>query len=172
MDGLESSGAKNKLVNIVVIIIACVVAAYIYQGQMKSIKVAQEKKATEEKKNVVLQKIDALQLEVGAVKKMLVKQETSVIMGTVSSFAQEAGVRILSFRPGSEQRQQDYVKTGYYIELTAPDYHALSRFINKLESNRDIFIMQSITMRPALNSSGRKESLTVTVIFDTVSAIN
>ncbi len=123
----------------------------------------------EKSKNEVLVKIQNLQGGLEEYKNLLVKQDTSMIMSTVSNLAQRSNLQIVSFRPAPDQKLQDYVRSPFYLEANAPNYDSIGRFVSEIENLREIYIIENLGVRP--NTQPEQQGyLTVTMTFVTISA--
>lgn len=138
---------KNKLLNLAVIIVAFIIASNIYKQQTKEMESLKSKNNMETKKNTVIENISKLEKSIGAYKNLLVKKDASSFINTVSNIAKESGVKITSVKPLPERRYPDYIKSPFSLELSAPNYHILGRFISKIENYQDVYIVESIEIR-------------------------
>ena len=51
------------------------------------------------------------------------------------------------------------------LTVKAPDYHALAKFINKLENSKEVYVVDAIDISPLDSDSGLKVNLTVSSII-------
>ncbi|MGE5197716.1 MAG: hypothetical protein ACM3IL_04355, partial [Deltaproteobacteria bacterium] len=80
-----------------------------------------------------------------------------------------AGVKILSLRPLPEEGFPLYVKYTYDLTLEANSYHAMGKFISKIESSPFIFKVEYISMQPQANiQKGKLELITANLKISTV----
>ncbi|TRZ48987.1 hypothetical protein D4Q80_02845 [bacterium] len=139
---------KNTFLNIAVSIIFLIIANGIYKSQnLTAVKLGKDREV-EIKKNAALAAISALEKKVGLYKNFLNKKDLSSIINNISNIANESQIKIISIRPQNEKDQGDYIKYPFSLSITAKDYHQLGLFIAKLESSPDIYIVESIAVRP------------------------
>lgn len=138
---------KDNIPNLVIIIIAIIISTNTYKKQLKEIQLLREKKEIEIKKNIILEDINLLEKKINFYKSLFVRKDASIIMSTINDIAKEAGIKIISFRPLQEQRFEDYVKIPFDLMIIAPNYHALGKFISKVESYNDIYIVDLVSLK-------------------------
>lgn len=139
---------KNTFLNIGVIIIFLVITNGIYKNQNLTAKKLEKDREAEIKKNAALTAISTLEKKIGLYRNFLNKKDLSSIINNISNIAKESQIKIISIRPQNEKDQGDYIKYPFSLSITAKDYHQLGQFIAKLESSSDIYIIESIAVRP------------------------
>lgn len=159
---------KNKLLNLAVIIIAFMIASNIYRQQTREIESLKSKSNTETKKNTVIENISNLEKSIGTYKNLLAKKDAGSVINTVSNIAKESGVKIVSVKPSAEQRQADYIKFPLNLVLSVPNYHTLGRFISKIESYQDVYVVESIEIR----FQEQAKELAVSLIISSIAFTN
>jgi len=165
----SESRNKNILANILILLVALFIAFnFIYKKQEKQLADLKAQKELEAKKNAVLENIVKLTEKVDAYKKLFPKKDASVAINTISDIARQQGLKIISIRPpSSEQQTPDYTKSSFDVSLGASSYHALGKFIARLESYQDVFIVDSIS----LSSQEPKKELNVNLKVSTIAAV-
>jgi len=129
---------QNKGLNIAIVILAILISNSVYQQQQAKIKLLEERKVEELQKNEALKSIGQSEVEIAAYKKALPESDSSILINVISTTAKESGVKIDSIRPMlEEERTLDYTKYPFDVVVSADDYHALGRFMSKIESYRD-----------------------------------
>lgn len=165
MELIEFAGKNiKKLLNIGIIILALIIASNIYKQQGRQIETLKSKNDLEEKKNTVIESIGKKEKTISAYKNLLVKRDASSVINTVGNIAKGSEVKIMSIKPGQEQRLADYVKMPFDLTVTAPDYHAIGNFISRLESYQDVYIVEAIGIRADAQSKGLTVNLTVSSV--------
>jgi Tfp pilus assembly protein PilO len=145
---------KNKALNIVIIIIALNVAGNIYKKQALRVGVLEAQKESEIKKNTALEEISGLEKKINSYKQLFKEKESDLIFGDINNIANACSVKIVSIKPGQEQKFTDYLKVYFDLVINATNYHSLAKFINILENSPDIYIVDSLDTRVI---SGKKE---------------
>ena len=165
--GNQSIFEKLKIPNIIITIIIIIIAVMIYNRQLESIAALKKKVVVEEDKNKILKDLADLKKRVDAYLNLLARKEVRVFMNSVQTFAKDSGVTINSIKPKSEQLKTGYIVLPFDLEATAPNYHALAKFINKIENSRDVFFVDSSNIASAGKEDNLKVNLTVSsIIFE------
>lgn len=138
---------KNKALNLVIILFALNIAGNIHKKQALRIESLKMEKESEVKKNVALEEISGLEKKINAYKKLFKEKESDSIFSDINNIANACSVKIISIKPGQEQKFADYLKVSFNLTITVPDYHALAKFINTLENNPDIYMVDSLDTR-------------------------
>ncbi len=160
MDLIELSNKyKNKILNIAIIILALIISSNIYKKQAKEIESLKGKTNVEIKKNNMLKSISQLEKRINTYRNLFAKKDVSENINTISNIAKESGIKIVSIKPIPEQRQiyPEYIKFPFNLVLNTSKYHALGKFISKVEGYRDVYVIDSLEMR----FEPTKEELTV-----------
>jgi len=138
---------KNIFINIAIILIALPIAINIHKFQLKNIKLLEEEKGIEIKKNEVLENIGQLEKIISSYKDYLNKKDISLVMNNLSNTAKGAGVNIISFRPHTPEDYPMYIKYSFDLVIGVDSYHALGKFISDLESSPDVYFVDKLTIR-------------------------
>ncbi|MDP2905256.1 MAG: type 4a pilus biogenesis protein PilO [Candidatus Omnitrophota bacterium] len=140
---------KNAIINILVIVAALFISYKIYEGQQNSIEVINNKKGVELQKNTIIAEISRSDKKFTGYKQYLDKKDASSVIGTIGTLAADSAVEINSIRPGSEENLPVYMKYPVSVGLRVRDYHTLGKFIAKIESHPDVYIVKSLSIKPA-----------------------
>jgi hypothetical protein len=159
---------KNKIVNIAVLILALLISNNVYKKLSHDSEAIRKKKDTEAKKNEVLVEINIMERKIDSFGKLLTRKDASTAMNAVGNIAKETGIKIVSIKPEPEQKFPDYTKLLFTLIINADGYHSLGKFISRLESSEDVYVIDSIDMR---FESGQK-SLVVNLKLSTISVAN
>jgi len=143
---------KNNIINIGVIIIFAIVAFNIYKNQSMEIVSVNENKESEEKKNTVLEEISRLERKMDDIKKFINNKDVLLTINTLSDIAKEASVRIASFKPLPEQDFPNYKRYPFELTLESGSFHNLGKFINSLESNNNIYIVDNADIKSSFGT--------------------
>jgi len=168
---------KNKVFKYAIILFSLIVANNVYKKQVSDVEKLKSKNQMEAKKIGVLDEISGLERELGSYKNLLAKKDTGTIINTINNIAKESGLKIVSIRPAQEQRYQGYIKFPFYLMLSTSDYHALGRFISRIESHQDVYIVEAVDIKYSTPQGQAKESvaqreLIVDVAVSNVAFIN
>lgn len=159
---------KNKILNIVLIISTLIIAPNIYVSKAKNIESLNAKKDTELKKNEVLDRISYSEKRIKYYKNLFNKKDASLIMNTVNNIARDSNIKIVSIKPGTEQKEPVYTKYPFLLTIAADNYHTLGKFISKIESHPDAYFVDEINIRTQGQAPKPQDNLTVNL---TLSAI-
>ena len=139
---------KRKLLNIVVLIISLIIAYNIFKSQSLKAASLEQKKETEMKKNEVLAEINKLENKVDSYKKFINRKDIPSVINTINNIAKDSMVKIVSIKPQPNRDDNpDYTVYSFSLAVNAEDYHALGRFIAKLESSGDLYGVDSLNIR-------------------------
>ena len=147
---------KNAIINIAVIIVALFISYKVYEGQQNNIDAINNKKGVELQKNTIIAEISRSEKKFTGYKQYLDKKDASSVIGTIGALAADSAVEINSIRPNAEENLPVYMKYPVFVGLKARDYHTLGKFIAKLESHPDVYIVKSLSVRPAGKGSGNE----------------
>jgi hypothetical protein len=156
--GLESliNKQKNKFFNIVLIIIALIVASNIYKKQEADINSLKLNIEEEEKRNKTLGNIGKLDAQIESYRRLLANKETNFYTNDIGNIARDTGVKIMSIGSSGEEPAADYIKYIYALTVSSPDYDTLARFINALEMNTTVYMIENLELR-SLSYNKEKE---------------
>jgi hypothetical protein len=170
---------KNKILQIAVILLSLIIANNIYKKKVSiEIEKLKQRNQMEEQKIEALDQLGALEKKLDPYKDLLAKKEAGSIINTINSIAKESGLKIISVRPAQEQKFYGcYSKSSFNLILTTPDFHAVGKFINRLENYQDVYLVESIDIKSRVvtgeqrGPSAQKE-LTVNLVVSHVVFIN
>ncbi len=137
---------KNKILNFGIIFLALIIAFQIYKSGNQRINSLIQEQEYELKKNKVSEDIAGLEKRIEGYKKNLVKKEMGSVMDSLSNIAKNSSVKISSIKPINDEVYGDYVKSSFLITVSAPDYHSLGNFISRVESYKDIYFIDEVSM--------------------------
>ena len=149
---------KNAIINILVVVAALFISYKIYEGQQNSIEVINNKKGVELQKNTIIAEISRSEKKFTGYKQYLDKKDASTVIGTLGTLAADSTVEIISIRPNHEENLPVYMKYPVFVGLRARDYHTLGKFIAKVESHPDVYIVKSLSVKPASKSLGDEKA--------------
>jgi Tfp pilus assembly protein PilO len=161
---------KNNLLNIGIIILALIFANNIYKGQRQIVESLKQKGSLELKKNVALGNISHLEKMMNSYGKFFNK-DRSLIISTINNIARESDAKIISIKPQKEINFPVYVQYPFDLVIGVNSYHSLGGFFSKLESYSEVFIVDSVQIRPATEVSreGQESKLNVNLRISAIS---
>jgi len=139
---------KNTIINLVIIIVAAVIAFNIHKAQTINTKELKAQKEIEEKKVVLLIDINKLSKEYSTYNSMLGTKEIPALINNLGEIAKTSGIKIVSIKPVSPQMQPLFMKYPFDLSISAESYHAIGLFVSKVESSTNIYMIDSIDIRP------------------------
>ncbi len=151
---------KNKIVNIVIVLLSVIIAFKIYGKQQLEIASLKSSAELEAKKNLVLGEIGLLEKKLGSLKKTINRKDVSLVMNSVGAVAKDNGVKVVSFKPQSEKDFSVYTKYSFDLVVSAATYHKIGKFISVLESSPDIYMVENINI---INSAVGSENAKIDV---------
>ncbi len=158
---------KDKIVNIVIIVIAIFVASNILKGSSSQIAALKTKISDEEKKSEELNKVSLLEKRLNDYKRLLVEQEASQVMSSISDIAKASRVKLVSVRPTREEKAADYLKRIFDVNIIVPDYEALVQFVNAVESFNNVYIIENMFI--SVGQTVAKKDISVSLSISSIS---
>jgi len=149
---------KNIILNLAILIFAVFIALQFYKSGEKQINSLISQTKDELKKNMTIEEIISLENKFEGYKKVFVKKDMSSVMNTLSNIAADSGVTIVSIKPAEEEVNKDYIKTSFLVTLITPNYHSLGNFISQVEKNKDIYMVDEMSIRSTTSASEIKDS--------------
>jgi Tfp pilus assembly protein PilO len=112
-----------------------------------------------------------IEQKLAAYRKVYTKKEVSIIINDITQTARDSGVRLVSIRPGAEQKHSGYSELSIDVNVGASDYHSLAKFINMLENSNFLYIVKSFYVRPQVLAAeiakGKQDRLLVQTTIST-----
>jgi len=165
MEKIElSEKNKNIILNFGIILIALFIAFQIYKSEEGQINALIQQKSDELKKNKASEEIAGFEKKIDAYKKVFVKKDFGSVMNAISNIAKDSSVRIISMRPGDEEKLADYIRSTFLITLSTPSYHALGNFISQVERDKDIYFVSEVNIISTESNKDLKVDLKITAI--------
>jgi Tfp pilus assembly protein PilO len=161
---------KSALLNIAIVLAGLYFAAKIYAVELKKIKKLTNEKEISLKKNEVLAEIGRLENKLEAYKSFR-KKDKSLAINTIADLAKKSSVRIITVNPEPENPSDFFTLSPFNLNLEMDTYNALGKFISNLESHTDIYIIDSMSIKPhaAAEGAGNKMKLVVSLKISTAS---
>lgn len=145
---------KGMLISWIIFAVTLFVIFNFYQKQNEQIDKIKESQNIEIKKVSLLKKIQATHQELEAYKKLLTKVLEDSVISSLSGFAKVFNVQVESFKPEAKKLNKDYVEFPFTLLVKANGYHDLARFISRIESYPQVFIITNLD----INSVDNRES--------------
>lgn len=139
---------KSNIANLAVIIIFVVISINIYKSQTKNTASLNERKDTETKKNKVLEEIGQLQKNIDDLTNLVNSKDISATINNLNNMAREFSVKISAIKPAGIQDFPLYTKYPFELTVEADNYHQIGKFISKIETNPNIYTVESLSMHP------------------------
>jgi Tfp pilus assembly protein PilO len=139
---------RNTAFNIALVVVALIVARAIYSNQYKKVVDLRRNISLESQKNELFGELNTVEKKLAAYRQVYTRKEASSIINDITQAARDSGVRIISIRPGEEQKQLGYSELSIDLNLGASDYHSLAKFISSLENSAYLYLVKSFSVRP------------------------
>jgi Tfp pilus assembly protein PilO len=149
---------KSKIINTGVILLAIVVALYLYSWQSQQLISLEEKKNEEIKKSEVIESLNRVEQRISSYKRSFSRKDLGSVMGAMTEIAKDTGVKVISVKPGAEKQFTEYIKNSFLIIVRVADYHALGQFISKVENYQDLFLVEDINITTVSSSQSNKQA--------------
>jgi len=142
----------KRIINTLIVIIILIVSLNIYNIQKKRVLTYKKNLEYEKNKNELLKELIGLENKLIDCRKALGKFDTSDMLSTVSSLAEQANLKIIAVKPQPDEETPLYTKSKIKLVLEAENYHTIGNFISKLEASPDLYKIESLTIIPAKKS--------------------
>lgn len=139
---------KNRIVDIGIIILTLIIITNVYKKQAKSMSSLREKIDAETQRYEVVDNMNKSQRIISAYTNLVNKKDVSLAINTISNIARDSKINILFIKPAPTEEFPVYTKFPFSLVMSAPSYHDVGGFINKLESHPDIYFVDSISIKP------------------------
>jgi len=137
---------REKFVNIAVFMICLIVSFNIYKNQSEMAKFLKANKETETIRSEVLNKLAISEKKINFYKNLFNKRDSSVTINTINTIVKESGISIISIKPGTENIYSAYIRYPFTLAVNAENYHAIGKFISKIESHPDTYFIDKLSI--------------------------
>lgn len=139
---------KKPILNISVILAALLIAFRIYNGQEKEIAALKKQQEGETEKNLIAGNIGQLAEKLNSYKQFLNKKDVLECVRKLNNIAARSSANIISIVPQGVKKNLYYTAYPFNLTVLAKNYHILARFINELERDSDIYLVDLLTITP------------------------
>jgi Tfp pilus assembly protein PilO len=160
---------KENGINLAIILLCAWIAMGILGKKKLDIESLKLQRDNEQKKNAVLGEMKDVEQKISTVSSKVNtanKQELSKLTDQINALATVSKINITSMKPAVERSYNAYAKKFFEFSISAPSYHAASKFISDLERSPDLFIVESVNMQASQSSEA--EEVTARVVVSTV----
>jgi Tfp pilus assembly protein PilO len=139
---------KKMILNLAVVLAALLVSFRLYTAQEKEISGLRKQKENEVKKNAVLADIGQMERRLDSYRQFLNKKKIVECVVKLNNAARSASVNISSIMPLDTIEAPYYSLYPFNLVILGKDYHALAKFINDLEKDSDIYMINLLSIGP------------------------
>lgn len=147
---------KNLILNGLIILAAVFLAFIFYTKQANQLVLLTQRKETETKKNAVLKDIIQSEETFKSYKEVINNKDVSLAIDTFSDLAKASSVKIISLRPATEEDRGIYTRYSFELAIEAEDYHALGKFVSRLESHPYIYSVAVANIKTRTSQEANK----------------
>ncbi len=151
---------RKKVLRIAIIALSLFIALIVYISQTKNIESLRIREDMERKKNDVLGEIARSEKTIKLYKNMLSQKDALSVMNVLGNIAKESNVTLVSIKPANEENRPLYIKFPFVLVIAADNYHAMGKFISKIENEPGNYSVDAINIRPQEESRGPDRELT------------
>jgi len=161
---------KNKIIIAVIIMITLFVAINIFKAGVSNIKSLKEKINAEIQKDTLINDIGKTEKIILTYKEEVNKKDISSVINTLGSIANKSGVKIIAVKPSKTEDFPVFTKHHFDLRCESDSYHSIGKFISNLESHRDVYFINtlSIIRAPISESKGQQSKFNVDLTLNTV----
>ena len=154
---------KDKLIFLVILILALLTASRIYKIQKDKTAALKEEIAVQEQRIALALELAGLDKKISQDAGPYLKKEPAWNARSFHEFASKAEVKVVSVSPAQEQNS-DFSSAALFELALKGSYHNLAKFISVLESQKDILQIESLSLKSIDNPAEPNIlSLTMTV---------
>jgi Tfp pilus assembly protein PilO len=141
----------------------------IYKSQAKNMASINEKKELEAKKNKVLGDISQLDKKISDIKNFVNNKDIYATITNLNNIAREFSVKISLIKPAGIQDFPLYTRYPFELTVEAGNYHQIGKFVSKIESNPNVYTVESLEMRSTQGAEGSQpERIAAVLKIDTI----
>ncbi|MBC8436412.1 MAG: type 4a pilus biogenesis protein PilO [Candidatus Omnitrophica bacterium] len=161
---------KKPILNISVILAALLIAFRIYSGQEKDIAALKKQQEGETEKNLIAGNIVGLREKLNSYKQFLNKKDVLECVRKLNNIAARSSANIISIVPQGAKENSYYTSYPFNLTILAKNYHILAKFINELEKDSDIYLINLLTIiaRDSGDLSGGYSELEAEIQISTI----
>jgi len=154
---------KNKILNVLIIIVTLFTTYNIYKDQVKAIQILKASKQKETEKNEILDTISKMDKKIMDYKNFINKKDMSTIIDDLGNIADNSNTKILSIKPELEQPYPLYLKYTFNLVVRVNNYHILGKFISKLEKSDNVYMVEGLGISADYASSKEGDIKVLTI---------
>lgn len=154
---------KENLLNVVILVLAVIIAFKIYQSKVIEINNLKNQKEMETNKNSVLAEISIVEKEIAFLTEKINNKSLASLLDKVSDFAKNSSVKISKITPQKESVMGAYTKYSYELSLSAGSYHNIGNFVSMLENSPDIYRFDNLVINGKTADGSDSVTATLTV---------
>lgn len=160
---------KNKIIHILVFIVILMIAKNIIINQNKNVKLLTSQIEEQGKKNGMLSDLSQVEKILAMYKNILNKKDMSSVINTISNIAADSKIKIELIRPLPAENSLVYTRYPFSLSFDVSGYHALGKFINKIERHPDVYFVDKISIKPRQQTPEQQSNnLQVDLIISTI----
>lgn len=162
---------KNIVLNSLILLIVFIFSFKIYLKQANLVTILSETKSVESNVNQVLNSIIELDKTANAYTQFVNKKDLGSVLNTLTSIAKSSNVKINSVKPLEFIDYPLYLQYPYSITVKTDSFDHIGKFLSKLESHSDVYIITNANIRTEIisDSSGEEsEILILDLIVNTI----
>ncbi|MDD5408922.1 MAG: type 4a pilus biogenesis protein PilO [Candidatus Omnitrophica bacterium] len=137
---------KDKIVNAGAILLAIIVALFLFNMQNQQLATLEENKNEEIKKSQVIDSLIRQEKRIDTYRRTFNRRDLGSVIDAMTDISKGTKVKIVSVKPGTEQKYPEYIKDSFFIVVRVESYHALGQFISKVENYKDLFIVEDVNI--------------------------
>ena len=137
---------KDKLIFLVILILALLAASRIYKIQKDKTAALKEEIAIQEQRIALALELAGLDKKISQDAGPYLKKEPAWNARSFHEFASKAEVKVVSVSPAQEQNS-DFSSAALFELALKGSYHNLAKFISILESQKDILQIESLSLK-------------------------
>jgi len=162
--------SKDRIIIVAIIMITLFVANNIFKAGVSNIKSLKEKINAEIKKDTLINDIGKTEAIILTYKEEVNKKDISSVINTLGSIANKSGVKIIAVKPSRTEDFPVFSKHYFDLRCESDSYHSIGKFISNLESHRDVYFINTLSIKraPISESKDQQSKFNVELTLNTV----
>lgn len=137
----------NKIFYIALSILTIIFSQNSYKSKAQSLRALNSQKDAQLKKNAVLAQIQQSEKRIELYKNFFSKKDASSLINTINNMARDSNIKIISIKPGREEAVSVYTRYPFILNISANSYHAVGKFISKIENHPDVYFVDAMNIK-------------------------
>ncbi|MFH1269641.1 MAG: type 4a pilus biogenesis protein PilO [Candidatus Omnitrophota bacterium] len=138
---------RRAYVLIGVAIFTLIISLAVHLIQNQKIRLLLVQRGAELKNSNLLNEINISDKTIKLYKNSFRTRDVFWVMNAVSDIAKASGIKLISIKPGKEEKQPLYTSHSFNLVIEANNYHAIGKFISDIENSPDAYFVDALSIK-------------------------